>query len=190
MPSFIIDPAVPMDLTAIKQQFNDNVFGQEKAVDSIVNLLASVKTALTKTGKPIASFLFVGPTGVGKTELAKVLAQFMFGHRDKMVRFDMSEYADAYSVMRLTGLSYGSDGLLTAAVRRTPFCVLLFDEIEKAHTNFFDLLLQILSEGRLTDSSGRLVNFCSTIIIMTSNIGASNLQSNRISLQQTVASEA
>ncbi|MEM6317031.1 MAG: AAA family ATPase [Bacteroidota bacterium] len=190
MPNFIIDPTVPMNPTAIKRQFNDNVFGQEKAVDSIVNLLASVKTALTKTGKPIASFLFVGPTGVGKTELAKVLAQFMFGHRDKMVRFDMSEYADAYSVMRLTGVSYGSDGLLTAAVRRTPFCVLLFDEIEKAHANFFDLLLQILSEGRLTDSSGRLVNFCSTIIIMTSNIGATNLQSNRIRIKKTVETEA
>ena len=190
MPLFMVDPSVPMNPNKIKQNFNNNVFGQEKAVANIVDLLASVKTALTKTGKPIASFLFVGPTGVGKTELAKVLAQFMFGGRDKMVRFDMSEYADPYSVMRLTGLSYGSDGLLTAAVRREPFCVLLFDEIEKAHPNFFDLLLQVLSEGRLTDSSGKLVNFCSTIIIMTSNIGASNLQGNRISLKKEVDSAA
>lgn len=186
MPLFMVDPEVQMNPAKIKQNFNSNVFGQEQAVDSIVNLLASVKTALTKTGKPIASLLFVGPTGVGKTELAKVLAQFMFGSRERMVRFDMSEYSDPYSVMRLTGLSYGADGLLTAAVRREPFCVLLFDEIEKAHSNFFDLLLQVLSEGRLTDSSGKLVNFCSTIIIMTSNIGAGNLQGNRISLKKTV----
>ena len=190
MPSFMVDPEVPMNPTKIKQDFNNNVFGQEKAVDSIVDLLASVKTALTKTGKPIASLLFVGPTGVGKTELAKVLANFMFGSRNKMVRFDMSEYSDPYSVMRLTGMSYGADGLLTAAVRREPFCVLLFDEIEKAHPNFFDLLLQVLSEGRLTDSSGKLVNFCSTIIIMTSNIGAANLQENRISLRKEVDNEA
>ena len=190
MPLFMVDPEIPMNPTQIKQDFNNNVFGQERAVNSIVDLLAAVKTALTKTGKPIASLLFVGPTGVGKTELAKVLAQFMFGNRDRMVRFDMSEYADPYSVMRLTGLSYGADGLLTAAIRRAPFCVLLFDEIEKAHPNFFDLLLQILSEGRLTDSSGKLVNFCSTIIIMTSNIGAGNLQGNRISLTQSIDNEA
>ena len=101
----------------------------------------------------------------------------------------MSEYADPYSVMRLTGMNYGADGLLTAAVRRAPFCVLLFDEIEKAHPNFFDLLLQVLSEGRLTDSSGKLVNFCSTIIIMTSNIGAANLQGNRISLKKEIDDE-
>jgi ATP-dependent Clp protease ATP-binding subunit ClpA len=182
LPPFMVDPDVPMDLKAVEKQFNENVFGQSQAVASLTGLLASVKTALMRTGKPIASLLFIGPTGVGKTEMAKVLADFMFGNRERMIRFDMSEFADPYSVMRLTGESYFTDGLLTSAVRRTPFGVLLFDEIEKAHPDFYDLLLQILSEGRLTDSSGKLVNFCSTIIIMTSNIGAANLQSNRIKL--------
>ncbi len=180
MPKFMVDPEIAMDTQAIRKEFNENVFGQEKAVDSLANILASVKTALTRTGKPIASFFFVGPTGVGKTELAKVLAHFMFGHRSKLIRFDMSEYSSPYSVMRLIGTDYRSDGVLTSAIRREPFAVLLFDEIEKAHANFYDLLLQILSEGRLTDSQGRLVNFCSTIIIMTSNIGAQKLQSNKI----------
>ncbi|MEL6925615.1 MAG: AAA family ATPase, partial [Bacteroidota bacterium] len=180
MPAFLVDPEVPMDLKAIQQHFNSQLFGQQIAVDQVVNLLASVKTALTRTGKPIASFLFVGPTGVGKTEMARLLAGFTFGDRDKMVRFDMSEYSSPYAVLRLTGSDYFSDGLLTAAVRREPFCVLLFDEIEKADPSFYDLLLQMLGEGRLTDSKGQLVNFCSTIIIMTSNIGATNLMNNNI----------
>jgi ATP-dependent Clp protease ATP-binding subunit ClpA len=180
MPDFMVNPEKPMDLNQIQQFFSDNIFGQKAAVDSVINLLASVKTALTRQGKPIASFLFVGPTGVGKTEMAKVLADFMFGSREKIVRFDMSEFSTPYAVMRLTGMSYFEDGLLTSAVKREPFCVLLFDEIEKADGTFYDLLLQLLSEGRLTDSQGKLVNFCSTIIIMTSNIGASNLQNNKI----------
>ncbi len=180
MPIFMVDPAMQMDTTKVRASFHASIYGQGRAVDRIVDVLASVKTALTRTGKPIASFLFVGPTGVGKTELAKVLAQFMFGSRQRMIRFDMSEYSDPVSVMRLTGSDYFSDGLLTAAVRREPFCVLLFDEIEKAHLSFYDLLLQILGEGRLTDHQGKLVNFCSTIIIMTSNIGAGSMQNNRI----------
>lgn len=179
MPNFMIDDEIPMDLQAIKTSFNNQVFGQDKAVDSVADILAAVKTAMTRTGKPIASFLFVGPTGVGKTELAKVLAKFMFGRRDRMIRFDMSEFSQPFSVLRLTGVGK-ADGLLTSAVRREPFSVLLFDEIEKADGSFYDLLLQILSEGRLTDGQGKLVNFCSAIIIMTSNIGAANLQSNRI----------
>lgn len=180
MPVFMVDPAVPMHITKVKTEFHENVFGQEQAVESVVNVLASVKAALARTGKPIASFLFAGPTGVGKTELAKVLAQFMFGNRQKMTRFDMSEFSDPYAVMRLIGTDFQSDGLLTAAVRREPFCVLLFDEIEKASSTFYDLLLQILGEGRLTDHRGKVVNFCSTIIIMTTNIGADSLQNNRI----------
>lgn len=180
MPPFMVDPAIPMDLPAVEHFFNENVFGQRHAINILVDILASVKTALLRQGKPIASMLFVGPTGVGKTEMAKVLAQFMFGSRNKMIRFDMSEYSTPYAVTRLTGESYFSDGLLTSAVRREPFCVLLFDELEKAHPSFNDLLLQILGEGRLTDSQGKVVNFCSSIIIMTSNIGAKKLQSNDI----------
>lgn len=180
MPTFMVDPAIPMDLPSVAHFFHSNVFGQNHAVGILVDILASVKTALLRQGKPIASMLFVGPTGVGKTEMAKVLAQFMFGSRDKMIRFDMSEYSTPHSVTRLTGESYFSDGLLTSAVRREPFCVLLFDELEKAHPLFNDLLLQILGEGRLTDSQGKVVNFCSSIIIMTSNIGAKKLQNNDI----------
>jgi ATP-dependent Clp protease ATP-binding subunit ClpA len=186
MPRFMVDPDISMDTQAIRKEFNENVFGQENAVDSLTSVLASVKMALTRTEKPIASFFFVGPTGVGKTELAKVLAEFMFGHRTKLLRFDMSEYSSPYAVMRLIGTDYHSDGVLTSAIRREPFAVLLFDEIEKAHANFYDLLLQILSEGRLTDSQGKLVNFCSTIIIMTSNIGAQKLQNNQIGWKKEV----
>jgi len=181
LPAFMIDPGIPMDTEAMRRHFNNNVFGQEAAVNHLVDLLVSVKAALTRTGKPIASLLFAGSTGVGKTELAKVLAGFMFGRRDRLTRFDMSEFSSPFAVMRLIGSNYFSEGLLTSAVRREPFSVLLFDEIEKAHSSFYDLLLQILSEGRLTDSQGKLVNFCSTIIIMTSNIGAENAHGQRIS---------
>lgn len=180
MPLFMVDPSIPMNVQKIKTDFNNSVFGQDNAVNKVVDLLANVKTGLTKAGRPIASFLFVGPTGVGKTELAKVLAEFMFGNRNRMVRFDMSEFSNPASVMRLTGTGYFSDGLLTSAIRREPFSVLLFDEIEKAHPIFFDLLLQMLSEGRLSDSQGKLVNFCSTIIIMTSNIGATRIMNGQI----------
>ncbi len=181
LPLFIIDPDIPMDIPKIKGHFNSNVYGQEKAIDIVVDKLASVKTALTRTGKPISSFLFVGPTGVGKTELAKVLSKFMFGHESRMIRFDMSEYAGPYAISRLIGDPGGADGQLTSAVRQNPFCVLLFDEIEKANPAVYDLFLQILGDGRLTDQLGKVVNFCSSIIILTSNIGAAKMQGNRIS---------
>jgi len=190
MPSFMVDPNQSIDVGEVRDFFRKNVFGQDPAVDSVTNMFPVVKTDLSRQGKPIASFFFVGPTGVGKTELAKVLAEFMFGNRKRMVRFDMSEFSNPYDVQRLTGLGYYQDGLLTAAVRREPFCVLLFDEIEKADPTFYDLLLQLLGSGRLTDSSGRLVNFCSTIVIMTSNIGAKALQSDRIGWKQEVDVES
>ncbi|MCB0706823.1 MAG: AAA family ATPase [Saprospiraceae bacterium] len=182
IPVSMIDPQEPFDPKAIRQVFSDQVFGQEQAVDGLADMLGAVKNQLIRTDKPIASFLFIGPTGVGKTELSKVLAEFMFGDRNKMERFDMSEYASPAAVFRLT--SQGG-GLLTSTIRRNPFCVLLFDEVEKAHPDFFDLLLQILGEGRLTGSDGQAVNFCSTIIIMTSNIGATAAQTAAISLQKS-----
>jgi ATP-dependent Clp protease ATP-binding subunit ClpA len=180
LPRFMVDPDIPMNPEQIEADFNNTVYGQEEAIRRMVGVLSTVKAALARTGKPIASLLFVGPTGVGKTELAKHVARFMFGSEDRLTRFDMSEFSSPYEVQRLIGTGFFSDGLLTSAIRKAPFGVLLFDEIEKAHSNFYDLLLQLLSEGRLTDSQGKLVNFCSTIIIMTSNVGAKNLQRGSI----------
>ena len=180
MPTFMIDNAMPLHAGKVRAYFFKHIFGQDRAIDAVTDVLMTVKAALSRAGRPIASFLMVGPTGVGKTEVAKVLASFMFGGRNRMQRFDMSEYADPTAVIRLLGSKYTGEGLLTSAVRRNPFCVLLFDEIEKADASFYDLLLQILGEGRLTDHRGHVVNFCSTIILMTSNIGAADLKYHRI----------
>jgi ATP-dependent Clp protease ATP-binding subunit ClpA len=181
LPVFMVDPDIPMNLKLVTDHFTQNIFGQNQAIDAVVDTLATVKMGLSRKDKPIASLLFTGPTGVGKTELAKTLASYMFGSRDRMVRFDMSEFADPLSIYRLSGYS-GQEGLLSDAIRKEPFCVLLFDEVEKADQGFFDLLLQILGEGRLTDGAGRLVNFCSTIILMTSNIGVDILKRSAVSL--------
>jgi MoxR-like ATPase len=148
------------------------VIGQTEAVDLVVDLLAVVKAALNRPRKPIASLLFIGPTGVGKTEMAKALAEYLFGSRDRLTRFDMSEFADPLSVQRLIGGVLTSEGVLTARVREQPFSVILLDEVEKAHPQLFDLLLQVLGEGRLTDAAGRLADFCNSVVIMTSNLGA------------------
>ncbi len=185
MPDFMVAPEVEFDPEYARAFFNENVFGQNQAVDTLTDLLASVKTGLTRGGSPIASLLFVGPTGVGKTETAKLLAEFMFGDRERMIRFDMSEYSEPWSVPRLAGADFHSDGLLSSAVRQEPFSVVLFDELEKAHYSFFDLLLQILGEGRLTDGRGRTVDFCSTIIIMTSNIGAQDFRVEKLGFGQS-----
>jgi ATP-dependent Clp protease ATP-binding subunit ClpA len=184
MPMFMVDPETPFDTARTRDFFGSRVYGQPEAVKVLVDVLATVKAGLVRNGKPIASLFFVGPTGVGKTELAKVLAELVFGHSKRLLRFDMSEYADPLAVMRFTtGLGNASgEGQLAAAVRQDPFSVLLFDEIEKAHPLFFDHLLQILDEGRLTDSKGQLVNFCSSIIIMTSNVGAKQLDQSPIGL--------
>lgn len=185
LPEFLLSPNIPMPLDTTETFFRTRIFGQDKAVRIIVDLLASVKAGLSKPNKPIASFLFVGPTGVGKTEMAKVLAEYLFSSRDRMIRFDMSEFSDLANVMRLTGESMQQDGLLTSTVREQPFCVLLFDEIEKAHPVFYDLLLQILGSGRLTDGRGRTADFCSTVIVMTSNLGTDSLQHGSLGFTET-----
>lgn len=181
MPRFLIDPSLPMLPDTVRQHFNERVLGQTEAVSAVTGILSMIKTAMSRMGKPIASLLFVGPTGVGKTELAKQLAAFIFSNSDRISRFDMSEYSTPQAVYRL--MDADANGSLTSAIRKTPFGVLLFDEIEKAHSDFYDLLLQVLSEGRLTDSRGGLVNFCSSIIIMTSNIGADKLDAKPIGWQ-------
>ena len=185
MPAFLVSPDIPMPLKACGEYFQKQIFGQTKAVQVVVDLLASVKAGLSRQGKPIASLLFVGPTGVGKTEMAKVLAEYLFSDRERMVRFDMSEFSDLPNVLRLTGESMSRDGLLTSVIREQPFCVLLFDELEKAHPSFYDLLLQILGSGRLTDGRGRTADFCSTVIIMTSNIGTDTMQQGRVGFVET-----
>ena len=135
------------------------------------------RAGLGEASRPIGSFLFLGPTGVGKTELCKALAEFLFDTEDAMVRIDMSEYMEQHAVARLIGappgyIGYEEGGRLTEAVRRRPYCVVLFDEMEKAHPNVSNVLLQVLDDGRLTDGQGRTVDFCNTIIVMTSNIGS------------------
>lgn len=182
IPALLLNDDLPLEPGQILERFNSNVFGQPHAAAAVTDMLVKLKTRISKERKPIASILFAGPTGVGKTELAKVLAELVFGDRNRMIRFDMSEYSGPDAVFRLTGAG-DADGLLTSAVRKKPFCVLLFDEIEKASPDFYDLLLQILDEGRLSDNSGKLVNFCSAIIIMTSNIGAAGMKSKPIGLK-------
>ena len=145
----------------------------------MVQLLATVKAGLARPNRPVASLLFVGPTGVGKTEMAKALAEFLFGSVDRLTRFDMSEYADPVAVRRLVGGVFVKEGLLTAAIREQPFSVLLLDEVEKADHSAFDLLLQALGEGRLTDAGGRLADLRNAVIIMTSNLGAESFRSGR-----------
>ncbi|MDB5307399.1 MAG: ATP-dependent Clp protease ATP-binding subunit [Gemmataceae bacterium] len=176
LPRALVDPAVPLDLAETRSWFAARVVGQPDAVDLVVSLLATVKAGLTRPNRPIASLLFIGPTGVGKTEMAKALAEFLFGSRDRLTRFDMSEYADPVAVRRLVGGAFGSEGLLTAKVREQPFSVLLLDEVEKADPSVFDLLLQALGEARLTDAGGRLADFRNTVVILTSNLGAEAYQ--------------
>ncbi len=164
----------------LDEQLHKRVIGQNEAVTKITESIIRSKAGIKDPGKPIGSFLFLGPTGVGKTELAKALAQNLFDDETNMVRIDMSEYMEKYSVSRLIGappgyVGYDEGGQLTEAVRRKPYSVVLFDEIEKAHPDVFNVLLQVLDDGRITDSQGRTVDFKNTILIMTSNIGSSYL---------------
>lgn len=176
LPFFLLSQEIPLKVDDTTHWFAQRVIGQPTPVDLVVNMLASVKANLTPQGKPIASFLFIGPTGVGKTEMAKSITKFMFGDEQKMIRFDMSEFTNLASIDRLIGGNAEEEGQLTSRVRQSPFSLLLFDEFEKAHASFFDLLLQILGEGRLTDSRGRTTDFSTTIIVMTSNLGAESMK--------------
>ncbi|MBL1134189.1 MAG: AAA domain-containing protein [Chloroflexi bacterium] len=172
MPEFIVNDRSRLDLAEVEKYFMERVRGQEQAVGSIVSLVATVKAGLNDPGKPLGTFLFIGPTGVGKTFLAKTLASYLFGDEKRLIRFDMSEYADLDGVSRLIG-SFGSEGELTKQVRAQPFSVVLLDEFEKASPRIYDIFLQVLGEGRLTDAGGRTTFFHNSIIILTSNLGTS-----------------
>lgn len=164
-------------LLSIESKLKESVVGQDDAVDAIADCIRRSRAGISDPNKPLGSFLFLGPTGVGKTELSKALAQFLFDDKTNMVRIDMSEYMEKHSVSRLIGappgyVGYEQGGELTEAVRRRPYSVILFDEVEKAHNDVFNILLQVLDEGHLTDGLGRNVNFKNTIIILTSNLGS------------------
>jgi ATP-dependent Clp protease ATP-binding subunit ClpB len=162
-------------LVHMEERLHRRVVGQDEAVSAVANALRRARTGLQDPNRPIGSFVFLGPTGVGKTELARALAEFMFDDDHAMVRIDMSEYQERHTVARLIGappgyVGYDEGGQLTEAVRRRPYSVILLDEIEKAHAEVFDVLLQVLDDGRLTDGQGRTVDFRNTVLIMTSNI--------------------
>ncbi|MBA4394020.1 MAG: type VI secretion system ATPase TssH, partial [Desulfobacca sp.] len=168
-------------LIHMEERIKERVIGQEEAVRAVANAVRRARSGLQDPNRPVGSFIFMGPTGVGKTELAKALAEFLFDDEQAMIRVDMSEYMEKHSVSRLIGappgyVGYEEGGYLTEAVRRKPYSVVLFDEIEKAHPEVFNALLQILDDGRMTDGQGRTVDFKNTLIIMTSNIGSQVIQ--------------
>jgi ATP-dependent Clp protease ATP-binding subunit ClpB len=168
-------------LIRMEERLRQRVIGQEEGIVAVSSALRRARSGLQDPNRPIGSFIFLGPTGVGKTELAKALAEFMFDNEQALIRIDMSEFMEKHSVARLIGappgyVGYDEGGFLTEAVRRRPYAVLLFDEIEKAHPDVFNILLQILDDGRLTDGHGRTVDFKNTIAIMTSNVGSQWIQ--------------
>ena len=161
----------------MEKALSARVIGQEEAITAVSNAVRRARAGLQDPNRPIGSFLFLGPTGVGKTELTKALASFLFDDEQAMVRIDMSEYMEKHAVSRLIGappgyVGYEEGGVLTEAVRRRPYQVILFDEVEKAHPDVFNVLLQVLDDGRLTDGQGRTVDFKNTLIILTSNLGS------------------
>ena len=164
-------------LLHLEEHLHQRVIGQDEAVRAVADAVIRARSGLKDPNRPIGSFIFLGPTGVGKTELARALAEFLFDDEQAMIRIDMSEYMEKHTVARLIGappgyVGYDEGGQLTEAVRRRPYCVILFDEIEKAHPDVFNVLLQILDDGRLTDGQGRTVDFKNTVVIMTCNIGS------------------
>jgi ATP-dependent Clp protease ATP-binding subunit ClpA len=175
LPLVLLSDDVQLNAAQVREHFESRVLGQPEATTAMQDLVATLKAGLTAPGKPLGSFFFVGPTGVGKTELAKALAEFLFGSRDRVLRLDMGEFGSGDAVAKLIGSGWESDadGALTRRIRQQPFSVVLLDEIEKADPSVFDALLGVLGEGRLTDASGRTANFDNAIVIMTSNLGAS-----------------
>jgi ATP-dependent Clp protease ATP-binding subunit ClpC len=168
-------------LVNMEERLHQRVIGQDEAIVAVSDAIRRARSGLKDPRRPIGSFLFLGPTGVGKTELAKSLAQFLFDSDDAMTRVDMSEYMERHAVSRMIGsppgyVGYDEGGQLTEAVRRRPYQVILFDEIEKAHPDAFNVLLQILDDGRLTDGHGRAVDFKNTVVIMTSNVGTQHVR--------------
>ena len=170
-------------LLHLEEELHQRVVGQEEAINAVADAVRRSRAGLQDPKRPIGSFIFLGTTGVGKTELAKALAEYLFDDENMMTRIDMSEYQEKFSATRLIGappgyVGYDEGGQLTEAIRRKPYSVVLFDEIEKAHPDVFNVLLQVLDDGRLTDNKGRVVNFKNTIIIMTSNMGSSLIREN------------
>src|SRR3979490_3158237 len=168
----------------MEDELHKRRIGQHPAVEVVSKAIRRSRAGLKDPKRPTGSFIFLGPSGVGKTELARTLAEFLFGDEDTMIRIDMSEYMEKHAVSRLVGsppgyIGYAEGGQLTEAVRRKPYSVLLLDEIEKAHPDVFNILLQILEEGKLTDAHGRRADFRNTIVIITSNIGASQISKNQ-----------
>ncbi|CCH65491.1 ClpB protein [Richelia intracellularis HM01] len=167
-------------LLKLESYLHQRVVGQEEAVEAVAGAIRRARAGIKDPGRPIGSFLFMGPTGVGKTELARALAQFLFDSDGSLVRLDMSEYMEKHSVSRLVGappgyVGYGEGGQLSEAIRRRPYSVVLLDEAEKAHPDVFNILLQVLEDGNVTDSQGHNIDFRNTIIVMTSNIGSEHI---------------
>ncbi|MCB9675238.1 MAG: ATP-dependent Clp protease ATP-binding subunit [Alphaproteobacteria bacterium] len=172
LPELLVRDEVPLEPAAVREAFRARLVGQDPALDHMVDLIAVIKGGMSDLGRPLGSFLFVGPTGVGKTETAKALAEWLFGRADRLLRFDMSEYSGPDCLQRLLDREAG----LVAKVRQTPFCVVLLDEIEKAHGAVFDLLLQVLGEARLSDADGRTADFRNAVVLMTSNLGVGSFR--------------
>ncbi len=194
IPVFKLTEAESEKLIKMEDELHKRVIGQDQAIVAVSKAIRRARAGIKDPKRPTGSFIFLGPSGVGKTELARTLAEFLFGDEDMMIQVDMSEYMEKHSVSRLVGsppgyIGYDEGGQLTEAVRRKPYSVILLDEVEKAHPDVFNILLQILEEGKLTDSQGRRVDFRNTIVIMTSNIGAAQISKNQ-SLGFTIGDES
>src|SRR5438045_1063833 len=184
IPVFKLTEAESARLVKMEEELHKRVVGEEEAVLAVSKAIRRARAGIKDPKRPTASFIFLGPSGVGKTELSRALAEFLFNDEDAMIQVDMSEYMEKHSVSRLVGsppgyIGYDEGGQLTEAVRRKPYSVVLLDEIEKAHPDVFNILLQILEDGKLTDAQGRKVDFRNSIVIMTSNIGAASISKNQ-----------